>query len=358
METVFVAMSGGIDSSIAAYLLKNDGFKVVGVTFQLLPDSLRNIQNPKACCSIETIQRAKRVADALSIPHYVMNLKKEFEEYVIDRFINDYKIGKTPNPCLLCNQFIKFSSFFHKAMAIGIDKIATGHYAIIEKISGNYYLKKAIDTGKDQSYFLYPIKKDQLNGILFPVGGYTKATIKSLAHKIGWENPDSYKESQDICFISDGNYRTFLSKFIQLKKGPIYSIDGKLMGYHEGIHLYTIGQRRGLDIPYKEPLYVIEVRLHDNSLIVGSKRHLMRKRLIATEVNILSDTHEDISGKVRYRQKRQPCRYTAQDNILVVEFDEPIDAITPGQSVVLYHHDIVVGGGVIENSSEDEKLRT
>jgi tRNA-specific 2-thiouridylase len=287
-----------------------------------------------------------------------MNLKKEFEEYVIDRFINDYKTGKTPNPCILCNQFVKFSSFFHKAMAIGIDKIATGHYARIENISSSYYLKKGIDASKDQSYFLYPVKKDQLNFILFPVGGYTKSTIKSLAHKIGWKNPSSYKESQDICFIPDRHYRTFLSKFIQLKKGPIYSFDGKLMGYHEGIHLYTIGQRKGLNITFKEPLYVIEARFYDNSLIVGTKRHLMRKRLIATEVNLLSETPEDITGKVRYRQKGQPCRYTAQDNILVVEFDEPIDAITPGQSVVLYHHDIVVGGGIIENSFEDEKLRT
>jgi tRNA-specific 2-thiouridylase len=357
METVFVAMSGGIDSSIAAYLLKNDGFKVVGVTFQLLPDSLRNIQNPKACCSSETIQRAKRVADALSIPHYVINMREEFEEYVIDRFIKDYKIGKTPNPCILCNQFIKFSSFFRKVLSIGGDKIATGHYAIIEKISGSYCLKKAIDIVKDQSYFLYPIQKDQLNRILFPIGGYTKSTIKSLAHEIGWKNPGDYKESQDICFIPGRDYRPFLSKFIQLKKGPVYSVDGKLMGQHEGIHLYTIGQRRGLDIPYREPLYVIEVRLHDNSLIVGPKRHLLKKKLAAKRLNLLSDITHGITGKVRYRQKEQPCQYTAQDNILIVEFDEPIDAITPGQSVVLYHHDIVVGGGVIENSFEDEKLR-
>ena len=351
METVFVAMSGGIDSSLAAYLLKNDGFRVVGITFQLLPDSLKNVHNPKTCCSSETTQRAKRIADALSIPHYVINLREEFEEFVIEKFVKDYQSGKTPNPCILCNKYIKFSSFFYKAMAIGVDKVATGHYAIVEKISGSYFLKKAIDKVKDQSYFLYPIKKEQLHRILFPVGGYTKSAIKSLAHEIGWKNPGSYKESQDICFIPEGHYRTFLSKFIQLKKGPIYSVEGNLMGYHEGIHLYTIGQRRGLKIPFKEPLYVIEARLHDNSLIVGTKRHLLRKRLVARDVNLLSDTHEDITGKVRYRQKEQPCRYIEQNSSMEVEFHKPIDAITSGQSVVLYSHDIVVGGGVIENSA-------
>jgi tRNA-specific 2-thiouridylase len=358
METVFVAMSGGIDSSIAAYLLKNDGLKVVGITFQLLPDLLRGAQNPKTCCSREAILRAKRVADALSIPHYVINLREEFEEFVIERFVSDYRTGKTPNPCILCNQHIKFSSFFHKAMAIGVDRIATGHYAIIEKTSGGCYLKKATDATKDQSYFLYPIRKDQLNHILFPVGEYTKSTIKSLAHRIGWKNPGSYKESQDICFIPDGNYRTFLSKFVQLKKGPVYSVDGKLMGYHEGIHLYTIGQRRGLNITSTEPLYVIETRPDDNSLIVGTKKHLTKRRLIATEVNIVSDTAEHTTGKVRYRQKEQACRYKLQNNTIDVEFDKPIDAITPGQSVVLYSHDRVVGGGVIESSFGDGALKT
>jgi tRNA-specific 2-thiouridylase len=351
METVFAAMSGGVDSSVAAYLLQNDGLKVVGVTFQLLPDSLRNIQNPKACCSNETILNAKRVANALSIPHYVINLRKEFEEFVIERFINEYKAGRTPNPCMLCNQFIKFSSFFHKALSIGSDYIATGHYARIEKVSETHYLKKGIDKSKDQSYFLYPVKKDQLNRILFPVGGYKKSTILSLARKIGWKDTDSYKESQDICFIPDGQYRSFLSKFIQLEQGPIYSIDGKLMGHHEGIHLYTIGQRRGLNIPYSEPLYVIETRPYENSLIVGDKRHLMRKKLTATGVNLLSDTSQNITGKVRYRQKEQACAYSVKDNIMKVEFDEAIDAITPGQSVVLYSQDTVVGGGVIENSA-------
>jgi len=350
MKTVFVAMSGGIDSSFAAYLLRKQGFKVVGITFQLLPDSINFINNPKACCSNETVFKAKRIADALSIPHYVINLREEFEERVIEKFINEYKAGRTPNPCVLCNRFIKFSAFFHKALAIGGEYIATGHYAKIEKRSKTYSLKKATDKSKDQSYFLYSIEKDQLDRILFPLGGYTKSAIFSSVREMGWENSGAYKESQDICFIPSGQFRLFLSKFIQLQEGPIYSVEGKLMGYHKGIHLYTIGQRKGINIPYKEPLYVIETRPDENCLIVGSKSQLVRKKLTATSINLLSDICHDVAGKVRYRQKEQSCSYSVKDNIMKVEFYEPIHAITPGQSVVLYEQDEVIGGGIIESS--------
>jgi tRNA-specific 2-thiouridylase len=351
MKTVFLAMSGGIDSSFAAHLLRNEGFKVVGITFRLSPDSTNYVNNPKACCSNETVLKAKRIADTLSIPHYVINLREEFEELVIENFINEYKAGRTPNPCVLCNRFIKFSVFFHKALAMGGEYIATGHYAKIEKSSKTFSLKKATDKSKDQSYFLYSIKKDQLNRILFPLAGYTKSTIFSSIREMGWENSVVYKESQDVCFIPSGQFRLFLSKFIQLKEGPIYSVEGKLMGYHKGIHLYTIGQRKGINIPYKEPLYVIETRPDENCLIVGSKSQLLRKKLTATSINLLSDICHGVTGKVRYRQKEQSCSYTVKDNIMNVEFDEPIDAITPGQSVVLYKQDEVIGGGIIESSS-------
>jgi len=350
MKTVVVAMSGGIDSSFAAYLLQKEGYKVVGITFQLLPDSMNYSKNIKACCSNETILKAKRTADALSIPHYVINLRKEFEEFVIERFINEYKSGRTPNPCILCNQFIKFSAFFLKALAMGGDYIATGHYAKIEKKSETYVLKKATDKSKDQSYFLYAIKKDYLSKILLPLGRYSKSIIFSLIQEMGFKDINTYKESQDICFIPSGEYRSFLSKFIRLEKGPIFSVEGKFMGYHDGIHLYTIGQRRGINIPYKEPLYVIETRPLENCLIVGSKNHLMRKSLAATPTNLLSDISSGITGKVRYRQKEQPCSYSLKDDFMRVEFYESIDAITPGQSVVLYNKDVVVGGGIIKNS--------
>jgi tRNA-specific 2-thiouridylase len=347
METVFVAMSGGFDSSFAAYLLKQRGYKVIGVTFQLLPESTTNTKNPKACCSIETISRASRIAAHLSIPHYVFNLQEEFKEYVIERFIAEYRAGNTPNPCVLCNRFIKFSSFAKKAFSMGADKIATGHYAIIDWENDHYCLKKSNDRAKDQSYFLYPIEKEVLKKTLFPLGKHTKNQLREDAKNLAW-NIHNLKESQDICFIPDNDYRTFLSQYITLKKGPVYYIDGTFLGYHQGIHLYTIGQRRGINIPYSKPLYVVDILPDDNTLIVGSKEDTGEKTLDATEINLLCDASRDISGKVRYRQKEEPCSYEVKEDTLHVNFSHPIDSVTPGQSVVLYYGDIVVGGGTIK----------
>lgn len=351
MDTVFVAMSGGVDSSVAASLLKAEGHRVVGITFQLLPPSFKSIQNPKACCSYETTLRARRVADALSIPHYVINLRQEFEEFVIEQFKKEYMSGKTPNPCILCNQFIKFSSFLSRALPLGADYIATGHYARTENTNAGVYLRKGKDPLKDQSYFLYSIQKEQLGRILFPLGKHTKFSVLSMAHKIGWKDMDGYRESQDICFIPGGQYRSFLAQFTTLRKGPVYTVDGSFVGFHKGLPLYTIGQRRGLGIPYSEPLYVVEIHPADNSLIVGPKNHLLRKKLIAGRPNLLSAASQNISGKVRYRQKEQGCHYRVKNGILEVEFNDPVDSITPGQSVVLYNQDILVGGGIIEASA-------
>ncbi|MBS1238582.1 MAG: tRNA (5-methylaminomethyl-2-thiouridylate)-methyltransferase, partial [Deltaproteobacteria bacterium] len=240
METVFVAMSGGFDSSFAAYVLKKSGHKVVGVTFQLLPDSVVNKQHPKTCCSSDTITKAQEAANHLSIPHYVIDLREDFEHYVIERFIDEYQSGRTPNPCILCNKFIKFSSFARKAFSMGADRIATGHYAGVEEKSGAYYLKKGIDKAKDQSYFLYAVEQDILKRTLFPLGEYRKRDLKEDAKNISW-NIHSIKESQDICFVPGNNYKKFLSPYIALKKGSVYHIDGTFLGHHKGLHLYTIG---------------------------------------------------------------------------------------------------------------------
>ena len=347
METVFIAMSGGFDSSFAAYLLKQHGYRVIGITFQLLPESTTNTKNPKACCSIEMISRARRAADHLSIRHYVLNLQEEFKEYVIDRFIAEYKAGNTPNPCILCNRFIKFSSFAKKAFSMGAEKIATGHYAVIDRENDHYFLKKSCDRAKDQSYFLYPIEREVLSKTLFPLGKYTKHQLREDAKKLSW-NIHNLRESQDICFIPDNDYRTFLSQYISFKKGPVYYIDGTLLGYHQGIHLFTIGQRRGINIPYNKPLYVVNILPDENILIVGSKEDLSEKTLNASEINLLSDASCKISGKVRYRQKEEPCSYEIKEDTLHVNFSHPINSVTPGQSVVLYHGDIVVGGGTIK----------
>jgi tRNA-uridine 2-sulfurtransferase len=350
METVFIAMSGGMDSSFAAYLLKVQGYKVVGFTFQLLPASLRNTRNPKACCSIETIGRAKRIAEELEIPHYVINLRDEFEEHVIENFINEYREGRTPNPCVLCNKHIKFSAFLRKALSMGAERVATGHYGVIEETSGEYLLRRSPDKVKDQSYFLYPVKKELLPYILFPVGNYTKAHLRErVPTNTAW-GLKGVKESQDICFIPEGDYREFLSGFVGLTKGPVYLFDGTLLGRHQGIHLHTVGQRRGLGIPYREPLYVLEVRARDNSLVVGPKRCLRKKKLVAHSVNLLYQPTGGTTGKVRYRQAETPCTYTVSNDRLEVNFLEPVDSVTPGQSVVLYSEGIVVGGGIIEQA--------
>ena len=355
METVFVAMSGGVDSSYSAYLLREQGYKVVGVTFQLLPAALKSIRNPKACCSAETVARAKKVADSLGIPHYVVNLRKEFEEHVIGPFLDEYRSGRTPNPCIACNKHVKFVAFPDRAFSIGADMVATGHYAIIEELSsGEYRLKKGHDAAKDQSYFLYPIKTDLMKRTLFPLGRLTKKDIKLDAAQLGW-NLRAVQESQDICFIPENDCKSFLSEHLHLKKGPIHDADGKLVGTHEGIHLYTIGQRRGLGIPYKEPLYVVDIIPAENRLIVGPKALLKRKKLAARDWNLLVEESSGLlSGalraKVRYRQKEEACTINISGSRLEVDFINPVNSVTPGQSVVIYNGSTVVGGGIIESS--------
>jgi tRNA-specific 2-thiouridylase len=347
MQTVFLAMSGGLDSSYSAYLLKQQGYKVVGVTFALLPKGLTNVRNPKTCCSLETINRARKVADDLSIPHYVINLRDEFEEYVIEKFVSEYRSGRTPNPCILCNQYIKFSAFVRKALALGADAIATGHYATIEKSEEDWCLKKGKDRSKDQSYFLYPIRHDQLSLILFPLAGWTKAAVRDKMIGVSGDAANM-RESQDICFIPESDYRGFIGGYVPLTKGDIVLVDGRHLGYHPGVHLYTIGQRRGLNLPYTEPLYVIEIRVDENLLIVGPKEYLQRRSLVADNVNMLcSRVSGKALGRVRYRQKEEPCTYGVSNGRLEVTFDEPVSAITPGQSVVLYEADVVLGGGTI-----------
>ena len=351
MQTVFVAMSGGLDSSFSAYLLKKQGYRVVGVTFALLPKNAANTRNPKACCSLDSINRAKRVADSLSIAHYVINLRAQFEEQVIETFVTEYRSGRTPNPCILCNQHIKFSAFVQRALALGADAVATGHYATIEKSETGCLLKKAKDRSKDQSYFLYPIEQYRLPSLLFPVSGYTKEAVRLTMTGLAWDS-SKVRESQDICFIPDSDYRRFISQYIPVKKGDIFLHDGRHLGYHEGVHLYTIGQRRGLKIPFAEPLYVTEIRTEENALIVGPKEQLRRRTLVADHVNMLSTRSSGRAlGRVRYRQKEEPCTFNVSDGLLEVTFDDFISAITPGQSVVLYEGDRVLGGGTVRQAS-------
>ncbi len=348
MKTVFLAMSGGIDSSYSAYLLKEEGYKVVGFTFDLLPASLRNECNRKMCCSAASVNRAKSVADRLAIPHYVLNMREAFEQHVIRRFVDEYATGRTPNPCVLCNRHIKFDLFLEKAVAMGADLIATGHYARIEETPQGFELKKGTDGTKDQSYFLYPIRRDDLKMINFPLATVHKETVRKTFGAV--EQP-GVPESQDICFIPDNDYRTFVRQLIPRRKGPVILADGRQIGDHEGVHLYTIGQRRGINIPFKEPLYVVELKARDNVVVVGDKEALARTGLRADDVNMLSSVLEgEARAKVRYRQKEEKCSYTVRDGLLEVVFNEPVSSITPGQSVVLYDGETVMGGGTIRET--------
>ena len=353
VKTVFVAMSGGIDSSYSAYLLKKRGHRVIGFTFDLLPKSLRNRCNPKMCCSAVNTGRARTVAESLSIPHYVMNMREDFERNVIERFVDEYRAGRTPNPCVLCNRHIKFASFLRKAEAMEADLVATGHYASTTQTSHGMELRKGRDRAKDQSYFLYPIRRGDLGMITFPLADLTKEEVRREIGAMGAENQET-PESQDICFIPGNDYRGFVGQFIPLKRGPIVTTEGNLIGLHEGVHLYTIGQRRGINIPSKGALYVIDINTRDNVITVGAKEQLFRKRLLADDVNMLSSASAgEARAKVRYRQKEEACAYAVKGGLLEVLFHKPVSSVTPGQSVVLYDGTRVLGGATIREAKAD-----
>lgn len=347
-------MSGGIDSSYAAYLLKRQGHRVIGFTFNLLPDSFRNACNSRVCCSAATTAQARRIAQHLSIPHYVLNMRDEFERHVIERFVSDYRAGRTPNPCVLCNQYIKFGSFLEKARALGADRIATGHYGIIKETDGEFELQKGTDPWKDQSYFLYPIRSADLPAITFPLARLSKKAVRAgFPESVKrWERRE---ESQDICFVSDGDYRSFVGRFIPRKKGHILGTDGRRLGYHDGVHLFTIGQRRGLGIPSKEPLYVVRIMAETNTVVVGSRNDCRTRRLVADNVNMLTRLEKGAAhAKIRYRHNEVQCRYAVRGGLLHVTFEEPVPFVSPGQSVVLYQGATVLGGGMIRETELDE----
>jgi len=347
METVFAAMSGGFDSCLAAWMLKKAGHKVVGVTFSLFPERFLEKWGLEACSSRAAVTQAQRFCRDLSIPHHVIDLSDVFLHRVIEPFIEGYRRGITPNPCVLCNRFVKFGAFRERAMAMGADMIATGHYARSESPREHAVLRKGRDATKDQSYFLYSIGQEALMRAVFPLGDCTKEGLRALAASEGLRCALS-RESQDICFIPNGNYAEFLSRFIKPKRGRVYLPDGTRLGFHEGIHLFTIGQRRGINIPYREALYVIEIHADENSIVVGTKKDLRTDTLTARPVSLLYPLTTPISARVRYRQPDKPCSCEFRGETLSVTFHEPVDGVTPGQSVVLYHDDIVVGGGVIE----------
>ena len=361
--TVAVGMSGGVDSSLAAYLLKRDGYSVVGITMSIYSgNDIADKNNGHACYGPgeeNDIRLAKEVCDFIDIPHYIVDLKKEYKKTVLDYFTSEYMKGMTPNPCVRCNPMLKFGFMLDKAREIGIDFdiFATGHYVRTEYSDNRhrYVLKKAIDENKDQSYFLYGLNSVQLKNIQFPLGGFTKEEVRTLADQQNLPAKDE-PESQD--FIEGGDYSGLFSEE-QIKPGPLVDTDGRKLGEHRGIMYYTIGQRRGIGIAAPEPLYVLRIDAADNTIVVGSKNDLFSDTLIAGSVNYLSmDTLQQalkVKAKIRHNHKADDAWVRPmEDGRLKVVFDSPQLSITPGQAIVFYDVDIVLGGGIIQEHSLGE----
>lgn len=362
-KKVVVGMSGGVDSSVAAYLLKEEGYEVIGVTMQIWQSEDPNqVAADNGCCGLSAIADARRVADAIGIPHYVMNFREDFQRQVIDYFVAEYRRGRTPNPCIACNRHVKWESLLVRSRQLGADYIATGHYARIARLpSGRYTIYNSVTAKKDQTYALYNLTQDQLACTLMPVGDYTKDEIRRIAEKIHLRiaaKPDS----QDICFIPDHDYAKFVEEESDRRFKPGHFVDktGKVLGTHQGIIRYTVGQRKGLGLALGHPVFVTAIRPETNEVVVGTGEEVFAESLIADDINMMSvpafDREKTYVAKIRYAHEGAPCRVVPLTNGQIrVSFEIPQRAITPGQAVVIYDGPCIAGGGTIlgaETSTE------
>jgi len=356
-ETIAVAMSGGVDSSVAAALLVSQGFAVVGVTMKLWHSSIDSSSDNR-CCSVESVEAARRVARRLGIDHIVLNVSEEFRRLVVSDFVDQYGRGLTPNPCVVCNARIKFGELHRRLLALGVDHVATGHYARIDidGASGRRLLFRPRDKSKDQTYVLYRLTQSQLARTMFPLGEMTKPEVREVARSMGLETADN-PESQDICFAPPGRYRDFLIHESPAlgAPGPIVSCDGTIIGEHAGTAMYTVGQRRGLGqlrSKHDGPMYVIQIRPDTNTIVAGPEEHLYSAEFLAEQVSLIAfDALEDeMEAEVQIRYKSAPAAALltpTTDGNVRVKFAAPQRAITPGQSGVFYSGDMCLGGGVI-----------
>ncbi len=351
-----VGMSGGVDSSVAAYLLREAGYEVIGATMQIWQEEAREIQEENGgCCGLDAVEDARRVASLLGIPYYVMNFREEFQKRVIDYFMEEYLRGRTPNPCIACNRYVKWESLLQRSLEIGADYIATGHYARVEQLpNGRYSIRKSKTAAKDQTYALYNLTQEQLRHTLMPVGAYTKEEIRQIAEEIGLRvahKPDS----MEICFVPDGDYAGFISKNSgrQIPEGNFVTADGAIVGRHKGITHYTVGQRKGLGLSMGRPVFVTEIRPDTNEVVVGDSAEVFSKRLLCDRLNFMGiadlDGELEVTAKIRYNhQGAKAVVRRLEEDLAEVLFEEPVRAVTPGQAVVFYDGEYVLGGGTIQ----------
>jgi tRNA-specific 2-thiouridylase len=362
-KKVVVGMSGGVDSSVAAYLLQEQGYEVIGVTMEIWRKETNDVlEREGGCCGLSAVEDARRVADILGIPHYVMNFRDIFQEKVIDYFVREYQAGRTPNPCIACNRYVKWEALLHRSLEIGADYIATGHYAAIRKLpNGRYTIARSQSVRKDQSYALYNLTQEQLSHTLMPVGAYDKDRIREIAAEQNLQvahKPDS----QEICFIPDNDYKRFLEEETKQKAcaGNFVNRDGKVLGTHKGITHYTIGQRKGLDLAFGHPVFVTEIRPETNEVVIGESEDVFTDALLAENLQYMAvERYEEgqrMLAKIRYSDKGQMCTVQKlSGDTMVVVFDKKVRAVTPGQAVVFYDDDMVLGGGTIVRGFASEK---
>ncbi len=354
-KKVVVGMSGGVDSSVAAYLLKQEGYEVIGVTMQIWQEENLIEQNENSSCgAVSAIEDARRVAEILDIPYYVMNFRGCFREKVIDYFVDEYISGKTPNPCIACNRYVKWEALIDRAMELGADYVATGHYArIMQCQNGRYAICNSVTANKDQTYALYNLTQEQLRRTLMPVGSYSKEDIRSMAANLGL-NVASKPDSMEICFVTDDDYAGFIENYRGYKseEGNFIDMSGKVIGRHKGIIHYTVGQRKGLGLSLGEPGFVVELKPESNEVVIGRNEDILTTTVYADRLNFMAvdkiyDGMEAFA-KIRYNHRGASCRLYMQDeNTLKCVFEEKQRAATPGQALVLYEGDVVLGGGTI-----------
>ncbi len=355
-KKALIAMSGGVDSSVSAAIMTERGYDCMGCTMRLYENDMIGEDLFGTCCSLKDTTDARAVCEKLGIPYNIYHCEAQFTEKVIEPFVCSYERGETPNPCIRCNRYLKFDILYNKARELGYDNIVTGHYARIEEKDGHLYLMKAVDPAKDQSYVLYDLTEEQLAHTFFPLGGMKKSETREIADKYGFVNSHK-KESQDICFVPDGDYGAMIRRYRgkEYPKGDFVDLQGNVLGTHEGIINYTIGQRRGLGIPADRRLYVFRLDVENNRVVLADDHDLFRKRLKVREFHWITGKMptEDFrcSAKIRYRHKEQPATVTITEGgqCAIIEFDEPQRAITAGQSAVLYDGDYVLGGGIIDS---------